>query len=110
MLADWLTEHAECVPGRKGLAPGVVPLHSPDDVLQDGVHHAAQHRDASGWLFLYGTEQRQLLQDAGGVVVLQLLCQLWRQTPEIRAQEEGQEGRLGEGSRLGRGITRRCLR
>lgn len=91
------------------LAPRSVPLHSPDDMVQDGVHQVAEYGDAPGWLLPYGAEQWQLLEDVDGVVILQLLCQPWRQILEIRVQQEGQDGRHGSGLRLGGGIAQGYL-
>lgn len=42
-------------------------------------------------------------------MVLQLLCQPWRQISEIRVQQEGQDRWLGSGFRLGGGITQGYL-
>lgn len=63
--------------GKKWLR--VTLVHSPDDVVQEGVHQAAQQREAPGWLVPHSTEQWQLLEDGGGTMVLELLGQLWRQ-------------------------------
>lgn len=46
MLVDRSMEHAKRVPGRcvgKELAPDLVLLHLPDDMLQDGPHQAAEY-------------------------------------------------------------------
>lgn len=80
-------------------------LHLPDNTVQDRVNQAAQYGDAPSWLLPHGAEQRQLLEDVDSVMVLQLLCQPWRQILGIRVQQEEQKGRLGGGSRLGGGIT-----
>lgn len=51
--------------------------HSPDDVSQNSAHEVVQYGDAAR-LILHGSEQRQLLEDGSGIVVLQRLGQVCR--------------------------------
>jgi len=88
-------------------APSLVLLHLPENMLQDGFHQVAEN--APGRLLLHGSEQWQLLQGVGNIVILQFLSQHWRQIPGIRVQREGQGGWLGGGSRLGGDITQGYL-
>lgn len=89
---DWLGVRSVSWAEVWARSPRLVPLHLPDNDVQDRVHQAAQYTDAPGWLLPHSAEQRQLLEDVDGIVILQLLCQPWERIPGIRGQQEEQEG------------------